>query len=219
MATIAGKTCLKTRASLVSITKDLPKPEGIGSHAGGNKGTQQGEGAEDNVEIDLLVITARNLLLGTICLLFSLASCSDGEVYYRFQHIEKAQWQRDNVLVFAMDSALFQPNKEYYFSLELTTNRGYPYRDLWLRVDHNLQDTLFHTDTIHAILADEQGTWLGSGVGGLNQLSFPYLGPLVPTVRDSITGYRLMIEQVMHDNPLRGVEKIGLKVIEARGEK
>lgn len=169
-----------------------------------------------NEETDRLVITVRDLSMGILCLLFTLASCSGGEVYYHFHHIDQAKWQRDNVLIFTMDSALFQSDKEYNLSIELSTNPGYPYRDLWLKVDHNLTDTVFHTDTLHITIADEQGIWLGSGVGGIHQLSSPYLGQLYPSLRDSITGYRVIIGQLMHDNPLKGVEKVGLKIVEGR---
>ena len=62
------------------------------------------------------------------------------------------------------------------------------------------------------MLMDEQGKWIGSGVGGLNQLSVRYLVNLSPVVRDSVTGYTVWIKQVMGDNPLHGVEKVGLKV-------
>ncbi len=155
----------------------------------------------------------RNFFVGMACLLLVLTSCADSEVYYRFHHLEKGKWYQDSVLVFTIDSALLHPGNPYSLFIELTTNRGYSYRDLWLRVDHNLTDTLFHSDTLHVEVSDEQGRWLGSGAGGLNQLSVPYLKHVHPAVRDSVTGYRVMIRQTMSDNPLQGVEKIGLKVI------
>lgn len=158
--------------------------------------------------------TKRNVLLSTITLLLALASCARGEVYYRYHHLEKGNWHRDNVLVFPMDSALLFPQKTYDLTIELTTNRSYPYKDLWVTVDHNLMDTLFHRDTLHVRLANEQGVWLGSGTGGLHQLSIPYLNGVRPSPRDSITGYSLQIQQMMHDNPLRGIEKVGLTVKE-----
>src|SRR5690554_1068971 len=102
--------------------------------------------------------------------------------------------------------------KQYSFTIELSSNRSYPYRDLWLDVGHNLTDTLFHVDTLRVMLMDEQGKWMGSGVGGLNQFSVPYLLNLSPVARDSVTGYTIWIKQVMGDNPLHGVEKVGLKV-------
>lgn len=160
------------------------------------------------------MIPTRDLLVGMTCLLLILASCSSGEVYYRFHHLDKGRWYRENPLVFAIDSMAFHPGKQFDLSIELSTNQGYPYRDLWLRVDHNLADTLFRSDSLHIQLADEQGRWLGSGAGGLNQLSVPYLDRVVPQVHDSVTGYRVKIGHLMKDNPLHGVESVGLRIVE-----
>ena len=135
-------------------------------------------------------------------------------MYYRYHHIDKGRWYRDSTLIFTLGSDKVSQGNQYSFRIELSSNRSYPYRDLWLGVGHNLTDTLFHVDTLRVLLADEHGKWIGSGVGGLNQFSVPYLMNLSPAARDSVTGYTVWIKQVMGDNPLHGVEKVGLKVEE-----
>lgn len=140
-----------------------------------------------------------------------LASCSDREAYSRFYHIENGKWSRDSFLVFVIDSMVHTPGVHYDVTIELTTNRSYPYRDLWLQIDHNLTDSLLHTDTLRFILADKNGKWLGSGVGGLNQLSFPYTSFIAP---DSVKNKRLTIHHVMENEWMQGVEKMGVKIIQ-----
>ncbi|MEN6588900.1 MAG: gliding motility lipoprotein GldH [Proteiniphilum sp.] len=148
--------------------------------------------------------------LVTGLLFSSLLSCAEGEVYYRFHHIENGRWYRDSTLVFSMDSVALHPAKRYDVTIEITTNRAYPYRDLWVQINQNLTDTLFRSDTLHYRLADDYGRWLGSGAGGLNQLSLPYLSsvPLVTTCP-----YAVHIRQTMTDDPLAGIEKVGVKVV------
>jgi len=149
----------------------------------------------------------RFLLTG---LLFSsLLSCAEGEVYYRFHHIKNGKWYRDNTLVFSMDSVALSPAKRYDVTIEITTNRAYPYRDLWVQVDQNLTDTLFRSDTLHFRVADDYGRWLGSGAGELNQLSLPYLS----SVRLVTAHPVLRIKQTITDDPLTGIEKVGVKVV------
>ena len=150
----------------------------------------------------------RFLLTG---LLFtSLLSCAEGEVYYRFHHIGKGRWYRDSTIVFSIDSVGLHPAKRYDVTLEITTNRAYPYRDVWMLVNQNLTDTLFRSDTLHYRLADDYGRWLGSGAGGLNQLSLPYLSSV-----HLVTPYpyKVLIRQIMTDDPLTGIEKVGIKVV------
>jgi gliding motility-associated lipoprotein GldH len=158
-------------------------------------------------------MTKRNIFAVFAGLLFiTLAACSGGEVYSRFHHIGDGKWRRDSLLVFTLDSLNLAPGATYNVIVELTTNRGYPYRDLWLQIEQDLTDSLVRTDTLRYLLADEYGKWLGSGAGGLNQLSMPYRS-FMP--RDSVYNYRLAIRQIMADDLLRGVEKVGIKVVEA----
>lgn len=102
------------------------------------------------------------------------------------------------------------PNAEYEVTIELTTNRSYPYRDLWLQIDQDLTDSLVRIDTLRCLLANEYGRWLGGSAGGLNQLSLAYRSFLP---RDSVSHYRLAIRHAMDDERLRGVEKVGIKLV------
>lgn len=175
------------------------------------------QGRENQETTDLPVSRKINIRLIPLAAIISLlVSCSEGEEYYRYHHLSKGQWYRDSAVVFTIDSLPLNPEKRYAVTLEITSSDRYPYRDLWLRVDHNLTDTLFHSDTLHTLLADEHGRWLGSGVGGLNQLSLPYLSTLSP---DTARRYRLVIRQVMSDHTLTGIERVGLKVTETDGDK
>jgi gliding motility-associated lipoprotein GldH len=159
------------------------------------------------------VKTKRNIFLAFTGLLFiTLAACSGGEVYARFHHIENGKWRRDSQFVFTLDSLNPAPNATYNVIVELTTNRSYPYRDIWLQIDQNLTDSLVRTDALQHLLADENGKWMGSSAGGLNHYSLPYRS-FAP--RDSVYDYRLTIRQAMRDELLRGVEKVGIKVVEA----
>lgn len=147
-------------------------------------------------------------------LLFTLASCSKGEMYYRYHHVQHGKWHRDSSLLFAIDPVALQPGRPYGLSIELSFNNAYPYQDLWLLVEHNLTTSPFHADTLHVKVADERGRWLGTGVGGLHQLSIAYPHVVRPTTRDSTTGYRVTVAHYMDDNPLKGVEKVGLKLVQ-----
>jgi gliding motility-associated lipoprotein GldH len=159
------------------------------------------------------VKTKRDIFPAIAGLLFiTLAACSGGEVYSRFRHIENGKWRRDSQFVFTIDSLNPASGAAYKVFVELTTNRSYPYRDIWLQIDQTLTDSLVRTDTLRLLLADEYGKWLGSSAGGLNHFSLPYRS-FAP--RDSVYNYRLTIRQAMDDNLLRGVEKVGIKVVEA----
>ena len=93
--------------------------------------------------------------------------------------------------------------------LEIVNNNRYPYRNIWLLVQQNITDTTFVSDTVEITLADSQGKWLGKGSEGLYQLSVPYKTSIT---LDSTRAYLVRIRQVMRDNPIKGIEKVGVLV-------
>lgn len=146
-------------------------------------------------------------------LLLPVLSCTGGELYYRFRQIERGEWQRDTILVFSVDSLSPGSGQPIQVSLEITANRSYPYRDLWLRVEHNLTDSLLRSDTLRLQLADAGGRRLGSSAGGLYQLTHPWLQLVIP---DSNRQYKIRIHHLMSDDPLSGIEKAGVKMVLAK---
>jgi gliding motility-associated lipoprotein GldH len=64
-------------------------------------------------------------------------------------------------------------------------------------------------DTLQFALAEANGKWLGSSAGRLHQITLPYLRH----VRfDSGKTVRFTIRQAMTDNPLKGIEKVGIRI-------
>lgn len=157
-------------------------------------------------------ITRNSFVLFCLGIVFVfLSSCSEGEIYYRYRHVQNAQWFKDSTLVFRIDSLAFTPSREYDISIEIANNNSYPYQNLWLYLEHNFSDSVFRRDSLQLTLADAHGRPKGSGVGGLYQLSVPYK---TQVFRDSVYAYEFRIRQAMTDDPLIGIEKIGVKIQE-----
>ena len=58
-------------------------------------------------------------------------------------------------------------------------------------------------------VANEHGKWFGRGVGSLRQLSIPYK---TAVQLDSTRNYEFYLFQIMNVDPLKGVEKVGVRV-------
>lgn len=155
--------------------------------------------------------SSSHILLIAAFFMATMVACEQDEVYSRFYHLQNGKWHSDSVLVFGIDSLNTTLSSQYQVTVELTTNRSYPYSDLSLLVDQVRMDTVVHTDTFNIQLADEYGKWLGSGIGGLHQLSLPYQSF---DTRDSV--YRnttLTLRHGMRENQLKGIEKVGVKIV------
>lgn len=148
-------------------------------------------------------------ILVVCCVLsFISLSCDNQEIYYRFHEINNAEWAQNDTLTFDIDSTLFEVNVPYKIYLEVTNNVNYPYQNIWLFVQSNINDTVFNEQSKEYLLADEFGKWKGSGFGSLFQSSLP----LDNVVFKEKKNYQIKLEHGMRDVSLKGIEKVGLKI-------
>lgn len=152
------------------------------------------------------------------CLIFfCLISCSKQDTYYYIHEIKDAKWSQNDTLrvtidttMLRSDSVLFEADVPYTLSIEVTNNASYPYRNIWFFIQSNLEsDSIYKSESKEYQLADIEGKWLGAGFGSLHQSSLP--------VADNIyfnekRNYYIKIEHGMRDEPLIGIEKVGLKL-------
>ena len=93
--------------------------------------------------------------------------------------------------------------------IELSFSDLYPYQNLYLAVGRSLNDSVMHIDTLQFALADTNGKWFSRSAGRLHQISLPYL----QHVRfDTDKPVRFTIRQAMTNNPLKGIEKVGIRI-------
>lgn len=157
---------------------------------------------------------SKNSLLILLLTIF-LGACVEQVPYSNYQFIKGAKWTPTDTITFDFDSLEVDPALRYDAQLSVIHSRRYPYQNLSLVVAHNLQDTVMVTDTLHLTLGNEHGKWLGAGTAGLIQYDIDWLPHLQ---MDSTRSYRVEVRHMMRDNPLRGVERIGV-TIDKSGQK
>jgi len=139
----------------------------------------------------------------------SMASCNHNEAYYKFIPIPQNEWSKQNDICFNLDSLLGTPKHNYTISVEITHNIDYPYKNLFLYLNHTLQDSVSSRDTLECILVNDYGKWYGSGNGATRQLSVLYK---TNYKIDTALHNEFCIRHAMQDLKLKGIERIGLKV-------
>lgn len=150
------------------------------------------------------------VILLFICCLVMAFSCRHSEIYYRFDELKEIAWHRDTILTFVIDSTLFEVDALYDIDIELTHNTNYPYQNIWYNVSHNLaNDSIFSNEQRQYYLSAEDGMWLGDGFGSLYHLSIPFKQQIIFSEKRD---YVFHISQTMRDNPLSGIEKVGIRV-------
>lgn len=147
-------------------------------------------------------------ILSIICL-----SCQKEETYYHFHELKNAQWSKYDTLYYDIDSSSILIDIPLDIHIELTNNSDYPYQNIWLYTQDNFSIDSTQMREKQYMLADNMGKWHGAGFGSSYQTSFILQNNFTFTEKRN---YRLRIIQGMRDEPLYGIEKVGIKISIAR---
>jgi gliding motility-associated lipoprotein GldH len=152
----------------------------------------------------------KNLLGNSVVamMILTVTACTDNTLYHSYQYIPKKGWKGEDTLSFEVyipDSFLTY----YHVSAHIRNRNDYPYQNLLLLIDHNLQDSsAIVTDTIRCMLADEEGWWTGMGWGDLYQTVFD-----VGNFTTDRSGKRTVkITHGMKDDTLVGINDVGIQI-------
>ena len=145
-------------------------------------------------------------LLATSCFFFS---CNPTIVFSEFQHVPDKAW--DKQVEFTFHFEIKDVTIPYNISLQLRNSRLYKYQNAGFILEERHPSEVSIKDTIECILADSTGKWAGNGITLFqNQLlikenyHFPDTG-----------AYSIGIRHAMLDDPLRGIEDIGIRIEKA----
>lgn len=145
-----------------------------------------------------------------ICLIFLLwlyASCTNQIVYHSYEHFPKEGWRKNDTICLDLHITDSLPGQaEIIFLIRNQTD--YLYRDFHVTIQHNLPDTTqWKYYNLDFILADKEGRWSGSGIGGLYESSV--------SLGETYTHqgvYTFKIIHQMNDEYLTGISDIGLLI-------
>lgn len=143
----------------------------------------------------------------TFLLAGTLFACQETTVYHSFRNLPADGWRRNDTLCF--DVAVTDSQTSYQLSVEVRNLSDYPYQNLSVILLHETPDSLIvSNDTLHFILADQQGNWMGKGWGGIYQCSFP-TGSI--NIRQA-GRHRLILQHGLADTCISGIHDIGIKL-------
>jgi gliding motility-associated lipoprotein GldH len=101
-----------------------------------------------------------------------LSSCDSSRIFEENTSIPEYKWFQDNIIKFEVDIEDEKMPTNFYINIRNAD--GYPYSNIYIFIKTTFPDNKTAVDTLECILADEQGNWLGSGMGDIfdNQIPF-----------------------------------------------
>jgi gliding motility-associated lipoprotein GldH len=136
-----------------------------------------------------------------------LSSCDKSRIFEENKAIPESGWDSSNVVSFQVD--ITDPATPANFYVNVRNADGYPYSNLFLFVTTKFPNGKKATDTLECTLADENGKWLGKGVGDIYDNRIPFKR----NVRFPLAGtYTFDIMQGMRTNNVPLIMDIGLRI-------
>ena len=133
--------------------------------------------------------------------------CDPDKIYESNVKIPASGWLNTDIARFEVE--ITDIESAYNVYVNVRNNHNYRYENLWLFVNLRSPFNAVERDTVRIILADHRGKWLGHGLGS----KFDSRLLMRPSVRFPVTGiYIFEYEQASRDNPLIGIDDIGLRV-------
>ncbi|MFT4061339.1 MAG: gliding motility lipoprotein GldH [Edaphocola sp.] len=151
-------------------------------------------------------------VIAASAVLAALSGCQIKTSYYQKQvAIPKASWSSSYQPTFKID--IRDTATAYKASLLLRHDEAYPFSNIWLRMKVKApgEKTFSEGTRIEKTLANEDGTWLGRGMGGIWEERIPIPSREMP--KFNRTGvYEIKLEQLMRKDPLPSVMNIGIRI-------
>jgi len=144
------------------------------------------------------------ILIGTLL----LGSCNNGALIDEFKPIPNKRWSYNFMPTFRVH--VLDTTKAYRLKVNFRLSADYRYSNLFLLIHQTTPTHQTHTKRVEFQVADQDGRWLGKGMGSL----FTYQIAYYTNYHFPDTGvYQFKIEQNMRDNPLKEVSDVGFCVM------
>lgn len=149
------------------------------------------------------------MILVLFLILLSFSSCGRRQTYWHaYQAIPNDGWYYTDSLCFQIP--MHKVDTTFEIQLEVRHHVNYNYKNLPLLVEcvEFAKDSILYQDTINLLLMDDNGRWLGKGIGRLLQVQ-TQLGAFYVAKSDSVQF------RVVHSNPdtlLKGISDVGLRL-------
>jgi gliding motility-associated lipoprotein GldH len=141
----------------------------------------------------------------------AMVSCGPAPLLDELTTFEEHKWHMDSVVEVQWEAQ--ESNVPVFMSLYVRHLTDYPYNNLFLFRTVSTMDGIAYADTVNVRLADELGSWNGSGMSNLKTMMVPVGKSAVRFEKGE--RYTLRVQHGMRDTILYGIQDLGVKLIKA----
>jgi gliding motility-associated lipoprotein GldH len=141
-----------------------------------------------------------------VILVLSIMSCDSNRVFDEYQSVS-GEWDKDNAVEFKVTPP--DSTEAYNLYVNLRHTDAYKFSNLRLIVELNYPNGKTQKDTLEYIMANPDGTFLGTGFSDVKENKLWYKGHEQPFLFDEIGEYSISIQHAMRENgSINGIDKL-----------
>ena len=153
------------------------------------------------------MIQKTGILAAILVTLTMFSSCNLDQIFDEVIAIPVDGWAAEDTMHFNV--AISDTSNVYDVLIHIRNEKIYQYSNLWLFIEATAPNGQTHSDTLEVMLADDEGNWMGKGIGNVNTLLTPYLAQVSFRYRGI---YTFSITQGMRNKNLEGILNVGLRI-------
>jgi len=146
--------------------------------------------------------------------IISISSCSKNTVFDQFQNIEDAEWHKDSIINFTINSVDTISKNNIYINLR--NNKDYEFSNLFLIVGIKFPNNYQIVDTLEYEMTSPEGRFLGTGITDIKEnkleyktsVNFPVKGDYIINIQQAMRKTR----DVEGLDYLDGITDVGLQI-------
>ncbi len=146
--------------------------------------------------------------------IISISSCTKNMVFDQFQNIEDAEWHKDSIISFSINSVDTISKNNIYINLR--NNKDYEFSNLFLIVGIKFPNNYQIVDTLEYEMTSPEGRFLGTGITDIKENKLEYKTSVNFPVKGA---YIINIQQAMRKTRnadgleyLDGITDVGLQI-------
>lgn len=154
----------------------------------------------------MTMIKKRSAAFFLLCLAGILGSCQDHRVYERYMHVNNHKWAYQDTFNYKVK--IRDTSSAYQLNIKLRNKINYPYRNIWLLIQHEAPSGKLSSMKAEFQLANKSGKWKGQGLGDMYDHRFP-----AKRIKLSEKGkHHFKLVHLMRRDTLRGIMDVGLQI-------
>ncbi|MCQ2191517.1 MAG: gliding motility lipoprotein GldH [Paludibacteraceae bacterium] len=136
-----------------------------------------------------------------------VTACSDNTVFQESKDMPNAVWEKDSVANFVYNAT--DTTGTFDVVIDIRNQNNYPFQNFWLFANFYSPKGDVYRDTLECVLADNNGRWIGEGLGSTHHLPVSFL----KNIKFPKAGkYRFELIQGMRVDSLPGISDIGVRI-------